>query len=83
MLLFINWYVAENRSIVVTPEQQTYFIDVLLEFVRRDEANCGTFINRAYYLLRKYLLVFRKASYSSEKLIKLLRTSSSEPKGSE
>lgn len=96
LLLFIEWYIKDmktakdkNNGVVpdkffgVNPQQEMFFVNILLELVKRDENTCGNFINRAYYLLRKYLLVFRKSCYSPDTLVKLLKTNQGDPRESE
>lgn len=46
---------------------------MLIELVKRDETSCGMFLNRSYYLIRKYLLAFPNAKYNVDSFLSLLK----------
>ena len=61
-----------EKILEVNAAKKSYIITILIELSKRDEKSYGLFLNRTYYLLRRYLLTFRDAGYNIELLKQLL-----------
>jgi hypothetical protein len=57
----------------VNGPKEEFLINMLIELMKRDEASCGVFLNRSYYLMRKYLLVFPNSGYNIDSFLGLLK----------
>ena len=59
-------------------KKEEHFMTILPQARVRDESHCSTFMNMSYYLLRKYMLAFPKASYDLSIILGLLKSKKSQ-----
>lgn len=63
----------KKKILGVNSAKEEFLINMLIELVKRDETSCGMFLNRSYYLIRKYLLAFPKSGYNVDSFLALLK----------
>jgi len=63
---------APSRILSVNAQKETFILQMLMELMKRDEDNAAFFLNRCFYLLRKFLIVFKEGKLNMDQVVELI-----------
>lgn len=78
----MNWYIKDYKKrkhagqslegiCNLDADRKRYILESLIKMIRKDDDNCGIFIQRVYFLIKKFLILFPDAKYKYEIVVKI------------